>query len=74
MKRRSDLTLLENLRRHIGNHLADIADVLDSSYKLTLVARFPGSRTKTIIVSDDDHVLAAAELTNPTEDLITVKA
>jgi len=71
--RKPDMALLENLRRHIGNHLADIADVLDSSYKLTLVARFPGERTKTIIVSDDDTVLAAAELTNPTDDLLTVK-
>ena len=68
-----DMFLLEQLRQSIGNHLADIADMLDPAYKLTLVARFPGERLKTVIVSDDDCVLAAAELTKPDDDLVTVK-
>jgi hypothetical protein len=68
-----NMFLLDQLRQSIGEHLADIADMLDPAYKITLVARFPGDRLKTVIVSDDDCILAAAELTNPADDLVTVK-
>lgn len=67
-----DMNLLENLRRVIGEHLADIAEVLDSNYKLTFIARFPGQHAKTIIVTDDtDVAMVAGELT-ASDDLLTI--
>ena len=72
MPKTPDMQVLERLRQVIGNHLADIAELLDSNYKLTFVARFPKVHNKTIIVTDDEDAEAVAkELTNP-EGLITV--
>ena len=45
---------LEALHYDIGIHLAQIAAMLVSDYKLTFVARFPGQHTKTIIVTDGE--------------------
>ena len=72
MKPKPNMPLLKDLRGFIGNHLADIANGLDPQYKLTLVARFPGERSKTIIVTDDDTVLASKELSAPDDDLVTI--
>jgi hypothetical protein len=45
---------MELLRRAIGNHLADIADLLPKEYKLTLVARHTTDSRSHIIIGDDD--------------------
>jgi hypothetical protein len=45
---------MELLRAAIGNHLADIADLLPKEYKLTLVARHTTDPKAHIIIGDDD--------------------
>ena len=73
MAKKPNMRNLEVLRAAIGSHLADIADALDKKYKLTFIARMPNEHTKTIIVTDDDDLMAvSAELTS-SDDLITVK-
>ena len=74
MSEKPNMQKLESLRQIIGNHLADIAELLDPSYKLTFVARFPGQHSKTIIVTDDEDVCAVTRELSSSDDLITVKA
>lgn len=53
------MTLAE-LHNFLGTHLAEIADVLPKTYKLTLVARYTGSELKDadVVIGDDDLTAA----------------
>lgn len=56
MPKQPNMRVLKDLREVIADHLADIAPMLTSDYKLTFVARVPGEHSKTIIVTDDEDL------------------
>ena len=51
---------LDECRRFVGGHMAEIADVLPREYKLTLIARHTTRQNADIVVTDDDLELATA--------------
>lgn len=53
---------MELLRASIGNHLADIADLLPRDYKLTLVARHTTDPRAHIVVGDDGEAGEVVEI------------
>lgn len=68
------MRVLNDLREIIAEHLASIAPMLTSDYKLTFVARVPGEHSKTIIVTDDEDFPAVATELTSSDDLLTVTA
>lgn len=57
------MTLTE-LHNFLGEHLADIAEVLPHTYKLTLVARYTGAELADadVVIGDDDLTAAVAAI------------
>lgn len=71
MARQPNMKKLQNLRV-IAERLVEIASTLTSDYKLTFVARVPGEHAKTIIVTDDEDLTAAAGELTSSDDLLIV--
>lgn len=74
MKHEPNIKLLDNLRMAIARHLEQIEPILTSDYKLTFVARVSGKHSKTIIVTNDDDLIAVAQELTSSDDLLTVTA